>query len=996
MINRIFRPIASLKLTVVLMVLAMALVYAGTTAQVDTGIWQVQKGYFHSVVTWINLGSLNPYRSAEQLNTGWRIPFPGGYAIGGLMLLNLIAAHVTRFRLKASHMGTWLIHFSLILLLLGELLTSLYAVESQMVLDEGAAKSYSEDTRSVELAVIDPSPADHDVVATIPGSRLARGGEIRGQGLPFEVRVDAFFPNAQILGPHQAGKQADAPTAGTGMGLTAAALPRASGMSSQGEMPAGYVTLKAGEKPLGTYLVSVAMGEMQEVNVEGKVYLLQLRFTRYYHPFTVRLLKFSHDRYPGTEVARNFSSRIRLTDPARNEDRETTIWMNHPLRHGGLTFYQASFLPGDRTSILQVVKNPAWVMPYVSCAIGGLGLVIHFGIVLVGFLRGRSRVEDLVSRNKGGTLALRETASDVECRGANGNGSEGARKARGGVAFPAVVTGLCLAYLIWLTIPGKSEGLDLGGLGEIPVSFDGRTQPLDSVARNALRVISGRQSFRVEGKELSAIQWLIDLWVKPEQAEQYKVIRIDQPDVIGQLNLDRSEKLFSIGQLRASESKLNEQVSKAEQVDAKARDLYQRKMVELGDKLRLYFRMSDWQELYLVPPTGAERQWQTTEQVVKASEQTKQVGPALEAFVPILQAYGRNQPEEFNRAVAAYQGLIGEQLPGPGKTAAFEAAFNRIDPFYACMILYVLTFVLAACSWLGWSRPLGRAAVCVMAVALVVHSFGLAGRIYISGRPPVTNLASSAVFIAWGAVLLAGVMELLFRNGVGSVAGAAVGFVSLLIYYNLAAEGDTMRVLVAVLDTNVWLATHVVAITLGYMATFVAGFLGILYVLRGILSRRLSQEESDNMGRMIYGSVCFGLLLSFVGTILGGIWADQSWGRFWGWDPKENGAVLIVLWNAVILHALWAKMVRTRGLAVLAVGGNVVTSWSWFGTNMMGVGLHSYGFMDAAMFWLLAFMGSQVLLMGVGGVVRERVFTAEDAEKRGEEMETRMNAGGRG
>ena len=121
---------------------------------------------------------------------------------------------------------------------------------------------------------------------------------------------------------------------------------------------------------------------------------------------------------------------------------------------------------------------------------------------------------------------------------------------------------------------------------------------------------------------------------------------------------------------------------------------------------------------------------------------------------------------------------------------------------------------------------------------------------------------------------------------------------------------------------------------------------------------------------MVYGVVCFGLLASFVGTILGGIWADQSWGRFWGWDPKENGALIIVLWNSLILHARWGGLVRQRGLMALAVFGNVVTAWSWFGVNMLGVGLHSYGFMDSAFWWLAAFMGTQLLAILLAGMPR--------------------------
>jgi ABC-type transport system involved in cytochrome c biogenesis permease subunit len=209
-----------------------------------------------------------------------------------------------------------------------------------------------------------------------------------------------------------------------------------------------------------------------------------------------------------------------------------------------------------------------------------------------------------------------------------------------------------------------------------------------------------------------------------------------------------------------------------------------------------------------------------------------------------------------------------------------------------------------------------------------------------------------------------------------------VGFGTLLIAHHLALGGDTMEMMRAVLDTNFWLATHVVVITLGYASTFVAGLLGIAYVILGVftplLVHGLGQRESSAgdsgtvlgtaLAKMTYGIICFATLFSFTGTVLGGIWADQSWGRFWGWDPKENGALLIVIWNALILHARWGGLVKERGLMNLAIFGNVITAWSWFGTNMLGIGLHSYGFMDAAFRWLMLFVGSQVAIIVLGSL----------------------------
>ena len=282
------------------------------------------------------------------------------------------------------------------------------------------------------------------------------------------------------------------------------------------------------------------------------------------------------------------------------------------------------------------------------------------------------------------------------------------------------------------------------------------------------------------------------------------------------------------------------------------------------------------------------------------------------------------------------------------------------------MILYVLVFLFAALSWLFWPGTLSKTAGILLVVAFLLHTLGLVTRMYLQGRPPVTNLYSSAIFIGWTSVLLCLLLERFYKNGVGSVCASTIGFVTLLIAYNLQLDGDTLAMLRAVLDTNVWLATHVIAVTLGYSGTFLAGLLGIIYILRGVFTSAFDENTAKSLGRMIYGVICFATLFSLVGTILGGIWADQSWGRFWGWDPKENGALAIVLWNAIVLHARWGGYAGERGIAVLTVFGNVVTSLSWFGVNMLGVGLHSYGFMDKAFGILIGFIISQLAIMGIG------------------------------
>jgi ABC-type transport system involved in cytochrome c biogenesis permease subunit len=368
----------------------------------------------------------------------------------------------------------------------------------------------------------------------------------------------------------------------------------------------------------------------------------------------------------------------------------------------------------------------------------------------------------------------------------------------------------------------------------------------------------------------------------------------------------------------------------------------------------------------IIPPLPGQSRaaWSNIGTNLMLALRTGELHPADTNYAAIASAYRNNKPAEFNRAVAQYRAWMQENDLYPAlNKGSQEFFFNQIEPFYKSMVIYVAALLLGCIFWINLSEPLRRAGFALLIVAFVIHSFGLGFRMYLEGRPPVTNLYSSAIFIGWGACLLGIVLERIFKGGIGLVVAGFIGFTTLIIAHHLALSGDTMEMLRAVLDTNLWLATHVVVVTTGYASMFVAGILAIIYIVRGFFTRTLSTETARALGRMVYGIVCFATLFSFVGTILGGIWADQSWGRFWGWDPKENGALLIVLWNAVILHARWGGMIKERGLMAMAVFGNIVTSFSWFGVNMLGIGLHSYGFMDKAFPWLVGFDVSQVALI---------------------------------
>jgi hypothetical protein len=400
----------SLRITVVLFALSILLVFFGTLAQVDEGLITVLNNYFRTGIAWIPrqvfLRFGQTFFGASQGET-WagRFPFPGGWLLGSLLLVNLLAAHTAMtWRLIAGYgiseklrnallkrTGIFVLHGGVVLLMLGELITGVFAVESRMTITEGESANYVEDFHKVELAVVDASAPETDDVVVVPGSRLrklSQGNWLGDANLPFDVSVVRYMVNSAI--PEQMPPGITNPaTAGTGRSLVAIEEPEIRGTDSMIDLPSAYVTLKkrGTNDVLGTYLVSTHL-RPQPVVVDGKRYDVALRFKRTYKPFALHLVKFKVDRYPGTDLAKEYSSKVRLVDPERHEDREVVICMNEPLRYRGDTFYQADFdKRTEKTTVLQVVRNPGWLMPYIACIMVALGMLVHFSLHLVGFLK---------------------------------------------------------------------------------------------------------------------------------------------------------------------------------------------------------------------------------------------------------------------------------------------------------------------------------------------------------------------------------------------------------------------------------------------------------------------------------------------------------------------------------------------------------------------------------------------------------------------------------
>ena len=561
--------------------------------------------------------------------------------------------------------------------------------------------------------------------------------------------------------------------------------------------------------------------------------------------------------------------------------------------------------------------------------------------------------------------------------------------------------------------------------------------------RTSVRMPAGEEATAgdPEGR-VTATKWLLALMAGSEWPARAPIFRIDAKEVVDLFDLPRRPgHRYAYAELEPKRADVRRQIETLRDVPSEERSFGQQKLLELEQKLSAYelirvayqappmptltgddeaarraflgevMRMMQGARLIesnhppaLIPPLGRaagdpaeadpSARWQALEPALthaivakilagRPGQPPPTPNPAIFPLTELLEAVEQDA-STFGTAVTAYRDAAGNlpEFAAAESAAASEAWFNAFNPTFLARWLYVLAVFICFSSFLvwraSWREALGSFTWWLLAGIFLLHTFALGMRIWLTGRPPVVNLYSSAVFIGWACVLAGLVLERLHRIGVGNLVAAIAGGLTLGVAYGLES-GDTMHVLQAVLDTQFWLSTHVITVTLGYGATFLAGLLGTMAIvhrgwteLAGQADTAASRDLQDRLYRMNYGVVCFALFFSFIGTVLGGLWADDSWGRFWGWDPKENGALMIVLWNAAVLHARWDRWIGPRGFALFTIGGNIVTAWSWFGTNQLGIGLHSYGFTSGVLLLLGGYVASQLLLLAAGWALTSR------------------------
>jgi len=558
----------------------------------------------------------------------------------------------------------------------------------------------------------------------------------------------------------------------------------------------------------------------------------------------------------------------------------------------------------------------------------------------------------------------------------------------------------------------------------IPIQESGRIKPLDTYARNQMLAFHGKR--KIKHENLSAIDWMMDLFIYPELGLEQKIFNIRSPDIVNALDLEWTNNFHKYSYSEISPGLQNQVPLISNIFDKKEenRDLFENQFLELYQNMMKYRQIASSlscllpmftvydpetaEKLHIEPGqftsyahimshrgslfnvsqnilTKSEESWTEREREVAlllynlqqtsldeyakaikiippAKDDTtglwispwelldgREMEPHQDRIIKSMEAYLLARYEKnsssMDDALKSYKTGV---LSSPGERVKFsilekETWLNKANLFTLSLVFYLFGFILLGISWMVQPILLKNIAYGSLISGFMLHTYGIYLRMVIMSRPPISTLYETVIFVGFVIVLLSVVIEFLRKDGLGIFIGSVSGSMLHYVGFGYAADGDTLEMLVAVLNSNFWLATHVTTIILGYGTSLMAGLIGHLYLIEKIRVPKDSVRLKSIYNNM-FGVTLIALFFTLFGTILGGIWADQSWGRFWGWDPKENGALLIVLWQLMMVHMRLSGLAKPDRFALGMVLNNIVVLMAWFGVNLLSIGLHSYGF----------------------------------------------------
>lgn len=556
---------------------------------------------------------------------------------------------------------------------------------------------------------------------------------------------------------------------------------------------------------------------------------------------------------------------------------------------------------------------------------------------------------------------------------------------------------LTFSFVLFAGLASATIKVDTKEFALIPVMHEGRVKPVGTFAQIKLKALHGKTS--IEG--LSDVEWLAEVLFYPKQAYSRKVFKISNNDVKAALSLNYKEKYFSFIEIYSAFNNNQQLISELFASDPANLDLTSTQIKELYNLFTDYLGLSRSFSL-MIPEfkTGYGQMFSYYD--IATNKGLEKSLKGVESFKSFME-----EDAQFNAftVVPHKQGKDGDTLwLSPWKTlmeknSAELAGWNQLylsyfqkgDAFkdesirlqntqtlgkfkaelllrkynlvHYSIFFYVLSFLALSLSFLKNHKIIRWISYSALFSGGLIHLGLVTMRSFILGRPPVTNLYESIIFVGLTSVVFALGYEWKRKNSLGLFVGSVLGAVLLFLSIGYEQSGDNFSMLVAVLDTNFWLATHVVTISIGYGCALVASLMSHFYLFQ--MMNRAEAKTLTILEKNIHGTVLYALFFTVLGTILGGIWADQSWGRFWGWDPKENGALLICLWLLWVTHAKLAGKFKKASFAYFTGLSSIIVIMAWFGVNLLNVGLHTYGFSSDAARGLFLFSGGEILILTI-------------------------------
>ena len=931
----------------------------GTVAQKYIGLFEATKIFFSAPIIWLGF-----------------VPLPGLPVLIGLIFINL------SFKLLFKSPWTWrnagiiVTHIGVMLLLVGGLFTALFSSEGYIDLAPGQTKSFVTDYHTRVFVIMDN---EGTIIKKFEHDALSVGQTLTIPTTPLRIEILEACRHCKIVA------RQDATDAYQGM---------AQHMSLQAEPPrklneenfSGLTFAIKGSDNNGVYTVLEGIPKLPKVTADDKTYHIELRREQRKLPFRIELLEFKREMHPGTAMAKAYSSRVRIYDG--DAQWESVIRMNEPLRYKGYSLFQSSFIetPSGDMSVLAIVWNAGRTFPYLS------GIAVCLGIILHLFARRQTKPQNKKQRRKSMALFtllllcfLPQSASaeqfDLKGFATLPVMHEGRVKPMDSFArsIQSNLSGKEQRPILWLTEtlfnPALSENTpilkitnpDLLNMLELSVQTD--------------KLYSHRDVSQALAKKQDVLASILKTPEEDWTPAQKDFIALQQNSVLLG-DLLSSMTLFLPLSVPLPEDvpddlkgHANKQLSYVEITEIKPQlDAYLKTILEeSGPDLTDYSESQ--QAVAYISFTLANLQAAGTRSTVLRilpSENTKWLSPweyelktdktnhaaLFMLWQQLAQAYHTSDARLWNNTINRIHKELGTH-DIEGKKLEAELLYNSVHPYFISNIAYALA-LLSALGFLYFDKKsLIHLSALSLGAGIIMHGAGILTRIYILERPPVSTLYESIIFVGLIVTIYGLVSYLRDKKAFWLVLCAALGVTLHLLGFSFDNDGDNLLMLTAVLNTNFWLATHVICITVGYAFCIITSLLA-----HYILIMRASGKNDDGLFKHVHYVALLSLLFAAVGTVLGGIWADQSWGRFWGWDPKENGALLIVLWLIWILHGrICGQMGKTVVLAGLAYL-SVIVALSWFGVNLLSVGLHAYGFTDAAAWMLGGIIVAETIIIG--------------------------------